>query len=44
MANPANDPPTQAIVAGENAGDFPAFLAALSDIGKRGAGLLRMAK
>jgi hypothetical protein len=44
VTDPASDPPTQAIVAGENAGDFPALFAALSEVDGAGDGLFKMAK
>lgn len=40
---PANEPPTQAINAGANAGALPAFAAARGDDAGCGAGLLRIA-
>jgi hypothetical protein len=43
-AYPANDPPIQANIAGANAGAFPAFTRALSDLVGGGFGLLMIAK
>jgi hypothetical protein len=41
---PAKEPPTHARHAGANAGAFPAFAAALSEVTGGGEGLLRIAK
>lgn len=42
--DPANEPPTHAMVAGENAGAFPAFATALAVVAAGGLGLFKMAK
>lgn len=41
---PANEPPTHARVAGENAGAFPALAPALSEVIGGGEGLFKIAK
>lgn len=41
---PAKEPPTQAIVAGENAGAFPALAPARAEPPLGGLGLFKMAK
>lgn len=43
-AHPASEPPTQANVAGENAGAFPAFAIARADVDGGGDGWFRIAK
>lgn len=43
-AYPANEPPTQAIVAGVKAGAFPALVLPCGPDGGVGEGLFRMAK
>ena len=42
--HPAKEPPIHAIVAGENAGAFPALAVARADLAGGGAGLFRIAK